>query len=73
MDQERRIRDEIVGLVVSAGVALRYYVNAAWLLLPAVIGVTHAKRGDRILSCVLCARPAASLYWSGRIQNGGAK
>ena len=45
MDQERRIRDEIVGLVVSAGVALRYYVNAAWLLLPAVIGVTPCKAG----------------------------
>lgn len=34
MNQKRRIHDAIVGIVVSAGVALGHYVSAQWLLLP---------------------------------------
>lgn len=40
MNQKRRIHDAIVGIVVTAGVALEHYVSAHWLLLPVVIGVT---------------------------------
>jgi len=40
MNSRRRIHDAIVGLLVTVGVALGHYVNAYWLLLPAVIGVT---------------------------------
>lgn len=35
---KRRIHDGVVGAVVVAGVALGYYVDAAWLLLPALLG-----------------------------------
>jgi hypothetical protein len=40
MHHKRRIHDAIVGLLVTAGVALGHYVSAEWLILPAVIGVT---------------------------------
>ncbi len=45
MNQKRRIHDAIVGLLVTAGVALGHYVSAQWLLLPAVIGVTLIQSG----------------------------
>jgi len=45
MNQKRRIHDAIVGVVVTAGVALGHYVSAGWLLLPAVIGVTLIQSG----------------------------
>jgi hypothetical protein len=45
MNQKRRIHDAIVGIVVTAGVALGHYVSADWLLLPAVIGVTLIQSG----------------------------
>jgi hypothetical protein len=45
MNQKRRIHDAIVGIVVTAGVALGHYVSAHWLLLPAVIGVTLIQSG----------------------------
>lgn len=45
MNQKRRIHGAIVGAVVTVGVALGYYVNAHWLLLPAVIGVTLLQSG----------------------------
>jgi hypothetical protein len=45
MNQKRRIHDAIVGLLVTAGVALGHYVSAHWLLLPAVIGVTLIQSG----------------------------
>lgn len=61
MHQKRRIHDAIVGIVVTAGVALGHYVSAQWLLVPAVIGVTLVQSGitgfcpvyvalDRVLS-----------------------
>jgi hypothetical protein len=45
MHQQRRIHDGIVGAVVTAGVALGYYVDARWLFLPAVLGVTLIQSG----------------------------
>ena len=45
MNQKRRIHDAIVGVVITAGVALGHYVSAQWLLLPAVIGVTLIQSG----------------------------
>lgn len=45
MNQKRRIHDAIVGMVVTAGVALGHYANADWLILPAVIGVTLIQSG----------------------------
>lgn len=45
MHQKRRIHDAIVGIVVTAGVALGHYVSAQWLLVPAVIGVTLVQSG----------------------------
>ena len=32
--------DGIVGAVITAGVALGYYMSATWLLLPGIIGIT---------------------------------
>ncbi len=45
MNQKRRIHDAIVGVVVTAGVALGHYVSPIWLLVPAVIGVTLIQSG----------------------------
>ncbi|MCS6291963.1 MAG: DUF2892 domain-containing protein [Nitrospira sp.] len=45
MNQKRRMHDAIVGVVVTAGVALGHYVSAHWLILPAVIGVTLIQSG----------------------------
>ena len=44
MNHKRRIHDAIVGVVVTAGVALGYYVDPLWLLVPGVIGVAHCSR-----------------------------
>ena len=45
MHYKRRLHDAIVGVVITSGVALGYYVSAHWLLLPAVIGVTLIQSG----------------------------
>ena len=37
-DHKSRIHDATIGVVVTAGVALGYYVDPLWLLVPAVIG-----------------------------------
>ena len=42
---KRRLHDAIVGLLVTIGVALGYYVSAHWLLLPAAIGLTLLQSG----------------------------
>lgn len=34
------MHDAIVGVVITAGVALGHYVSAHWLILPVVIGLT---------------------------------
>lgn len=36
---KRKIHDGIVGVLVTLGVVLGYYVNSLWLLLPGIIGV----------------------------------
>ena len=45
MNQKRRLHDGIVGAVITAGVALGYYVDPLWLLLPGVLGVTLIQSG----------------------------
>jgi hypothetical protein len=45
MQQKRRVHDAIVGVLVTIGVALGYYVSAHWLLLPAAIGLTLLQSG----------------------------
>jgi len=39
MNAKRRVHDGIVGLVITAGVALGYWVAPVWLLVPGVVGV----------------------------------
>ena len=39
MDRRRRLHDGIVGAVITAGVALGYWVAPAWLLVPGIVGV----------------------------------
>lgn len=39
MTSKRRIHDGIVGLVITAGVALGYWLSPAWLVVPGVVGV----------------------------------
>lgn len=45
MNQKRRLHDAIVGVVVTAGVALGYYVDPVWLLVPGAIGVVLIQSG----------------------------
>ena len=45
MNQKRRLHDAIVGIVVTVGVALGYYVSVHWLLVPSVIGLTLIQSG----------------------------
>ena len=37
---KRRIHDGLVGVLVTLGVMLGFYLNPLWLLLPGIIGVT---------------------------------
>lgn len=39
MERRRRIHDGIVGAIITAGVALGYWVAPAWLLLPGIVGL----------------------------------
>ncbi|MEY4527418.1 MAG: hypothetical protein RL768_1137 [Nitrospirota bacterium] len=45
MNRKRRMHDAIVGVLVTAGVALGQYVGAQWLLFPAAIGITLVQSG----------------------------
>lgn len=45
MNRKRRMHDAIVGVLVTAGVALGQYVGAQWLLLPGAIGITLVQSG----------------------------
>jgi hypothetical protein len=40
MHRNRRIHDGIAGAVISVGVALGYFVNPLWLLVPGGLGIT---------------------------------
>ncbi len=37
---KRKIHDGVVGAVLTVGVALGYYVDPIWLLVPGVLGLT---------------------------------
>lgn len=39
MERRRRIHDGIVGLVITAGVALGHWVAPVWLLVPGIVGL----------------------------------
>lgn len=39
MNAKRRLHDGIVGLIITVGVALGYWVAPVWLLVPGVVGV----------------------------------
>ncbi len=45
MKRKRQIHDGIAGALITAGVALGYYVNSLWLLLPGILGVTLLQSG----------------------------
>ena len=45
MNRKRRIHDAIVGGIITAGVALAYWVSPTWLLLPGIIGVAMIQSG----------------------------
>ncbi len=40
MNKKRRLHDGIVGAVLTAGVALGFWVDPMWLWLPGILGVT---------------------------------
>lgn len=39
MERRRRIHDGIVGILITVGVALGYWVAPAWLLVPGIVGL----------------------------------
>ena len=45
MNQKRRIHDGIAGGLITLGVALGFYVDSLWLLLPGILGVTLLQSG----------------------------
>ena len=45
MNKKRRIHDGIVGAVIAAGVALGYWIDPVWLLVPGLLGVTLLQSG----------------------------
>ena len=45
MIQKRRIHDGIAGALITLGVALGYYTDPLWLLLPGILGVTLLQSG----------------------------
>lgn len=45
MNTKRRVHDGIVGVLITLGVALGYWVAPVWLLLPGVVGVLLIQSG----------------------------
>jgi len=45
MKRKRQLHDGIAGALITAGVALGYYVNPLWLLLPGILGVALLQSG----------------------------
>lgn len=43
--KRRRLHDGIAGALITAGVALGFYVSPLWLLLPGLLGVTLLQSG----------------------------
>jgi hypothetical protein len=45
MKRKRQLHDGIAGALITAGVALGYYVSPVWLILPGILGVTLFQSG----------------------------
>ena len=45
MNTKRNIHDGIAGAIVTVGVALGYWSDPIWLLIPGLLGVTLAQSG----------------------------
>jgi hypothetical protein len=45
MNRQRRIHDAIVGLLVSVGAALAYWLDPVWLAIPGVVGLLLIQSG----------------------------
>ena len=45
MNQKRRIHDSIVGIIITAGVAMGYWLDPGWLIVPGVVGVLLIQSG----------------------------
>ena len=45
MQTKRRVHDAIVGVLVTAGTALGYWVNPLWLALPGAVGLLLIQSG----------------------------
>lgn len=45
MNTKRRVHDGIVGVLITLGVALGYWVTPMWLLLPGVVGLLLIQSG----------------------------
>lgn len=45
MHTKRRVHDAIVGVLITLGVALAYWMSPLWLLLPGVVGLLLIQSG----------------------------
>ena len=45
MHRKRRVHDGIVGAVITAGVALGFWVNPMWLWVPGIVGLLMIQSG----------------------------
>ena len=45
MNRKRRIHDSIVGAIITAGIALGYWVSPNWLILPGAVGILMIQSG----------------------------
>lgn len=45
MNTKRRVHDSIVGLVITVGIALGYWVAPVWLLVPGIVGILMIQSG----------------------------
>jgi hypothetical protein len=45
MNRKRRIHDSIVGVLITAGVGLGYWVSPVWLIVPGAVGLLMIQSG----------------------------
>ena len=45
MNRQRRVHDAIVGVLVTAGAALGYWVAPVWLVIPGAVGLLLIQSG----------------------------
>ena len=45
MNRQRRVHDGIVGVLVTAGTALGYWMDPMWLVVPGAVGVLLIQSG----------------------------